>query len=170
MTLTRRFLAAASISFALIASGATARPAAGPLATVRAFADAINKNDMAGAAATFTPGEASIIDEFKPYVWIGPNALKDWAVSFGEDAKATGKTDPVATLASPIRVSVEDDTAYVVTRATFAYTQNGAKMQDEAVWTLVLKRTDKGWLIKAWAWGAHKPKAVMEATPAPKAS
>ena len=71
-------------------------------------------------------------------------------------SKKDGDTGGRVTLGTPFHVDITGDVAYVVVPATFSYSHKGTTVtQKNSVWTLVLKKTSTGWLISAWAWGAH---------------
>jgi hypothetical protein len=99
----------------------------------------------------------AIVDEFPPHVWIGPNAAAGWAAAQAADAKARADTDEKVTLGAPIRVQIDGNAAYVVTQASYAFTEKGKKMREQATWTFVLERAPAGWLIRSWSWNGHRP-------------
>lgn len=139
-------------------TGVSAAQAA-PMATVRQFVDGFNKGDTKTALATCA-SPASIIDEFAPHLWQGPNACADWARDLDASDKAAGISGGIVTLGRPwtLTITNEGDSsyAYVVVPTTYAYKLHG-KLQVESgsVWTLTLKKTDAGWRITAWAWAKH---------------
>jgi hypothetical protein len=64
---------------------------------VRRFIESMNKNDARAATATYAP-QASIIDEFPPYHWLGNSAFADWVRDFQVDSKKNDTTDVKLTL------------------------------------------------------------------------
>lgn len=93
-------------------------PKADVMATVRQFLDGFNKGDMKSAAAACAV-PISIIDEFPPHLWQGPNACMDWSPDFDINAKANAITDPVVKITSVSLVDVTGDRAYVVTKTSY---------------------------------------------------
>lgn len=156
--------AAITLGFAALLCAGVAPAAtktAGPGATARALAKAINKDDPQAAAALYADGEVALIDEFAPHAWIGPTAPADWFKAADADNKAGGVTDVALTLGPVARSEVEGDTAYLVYPAKLAFKAHGKAVAETALWTFVMTRTDGGWKIRAWSWGSHK------AVPAP---
>ena len=118
-----------ALSLALLVALTTAPIAASQesdvMATVSRFIDALNRNDAKAALATCAT-QASIIDEFPPHEWQGPNACEDWA------------------------------TAYVVVPATYTYKEHGTpKAERDSIFTVALRRLAAGWRITGWAWSRH---------------
>lgn len=145
---------------AALAVGAAALPAAASqesdvMATVHQFVDAFNRGDsktMLAACAT----QASIIDEFPPHEWEGPNACEDWATANAAENKNDGVTNPIVTLGTPWHVSVTRDRAYVVVPATYTYKVNGKPASEhDSIFTVALRRLAAGWRITGWAWSRH---------------
>lgn len=138
-----------ALAIAAFTMGATP---AGPMATVNQFITAFNKEDRAGELAACT-AQTGIIDDFPPHAWMSCSAWEDEYEAF---SKKDGDSGGQITLGTPWHVDVTGDVAYVVVPATFSYKHNGTTVtQKNSVWTLVLKKTSTGWLISAWAWGAH---------------
>src|SRR6476660_5406899 len=48
-------------------------------APIRQFIDGFNTGDLKSAFDAYSKGDISIIDEFAPYRWLGPNAAHGWA-------------------------------------------------------------------------------------------
>jgi len=144
----RALVAAALILFA---GPAFASDATDVVAAANAYNDAMNKNDMAGAAKSYALS-ATIIDEFAPHVWTGANAFQQWGADYGTFAKAQKMSDPWVTLAKPRHVNVEGDRAYVVFPATFKFKKAGKPVAEPALMTVALVKLDGQWKIAAWSW------------------
>jgi ketosteroid isomerase-like protein len=150
-----------SVIVLLIALVVTAVPShaqestAAVMATVHRFVDGFNKGDVKSAlAACATP--ASIIDEFPPHYWQGPNACADWARDYDVLNKRLGITDGIVTLERPSHVDVSANRAYVVIPVAFTYKEHGKRTSESgSIFTLVLQKNAAGWRIAAWAWAKH---------------
>lgn len=125
------------------------------MAIVHQFVDGFNAGDTKkGLAACASP--ASIVDEFPPHEWQGPNACADWAAAYDANAKANAITDGFVTLGTPAHVDVTGAYAYVVVPATYAYKQRGTPVKEsDSIFTVALKKTAAGWRITGWAWAKH---------------
>lgn len=140
------------------APAAESGPAA-VMAVVHQFIDGFNRGDTKTAlAACASP--ASIIDEFAPHHWDGPNACADWARDLAAANKKAGVTGGIVTLGRPWILNVTGDRngnyAYVVIPASYAYQVHGtAQKEVGSVFTLALKTTPAGWRIVAWSWSEH---------------
>ena len=123
-------------------------------APIHAFIDNMNKGDMAAAAAAYAP-DATIVDEFPPYRWMGATAFADWGRDYGTDAAKHAITEPLMTLAAPTTVNVDGDHAYAVIPATYTFKQAGKPMTDHGTFSFALTKGEAGWKIAAWAWAVN---------------
>jgi hypothetical protein len=134
-------------------------PATGddPAAPIRQFIDGFNSGDVQSAYATYASGQITIVDEFAPHIWTGPNAAHDWADAYDKHAKATGVTDGKVTYGKPTRIEQVADAAYVVIPTVYLYKENGKPTKEEGQMTAVLNRESGAWKIRAWTWSGVKP-------------
>src|SRR5690349_6229844 len=100
----KTMLLAATVALAF-AAPAFASDETDIMSVINKMNDALTKNDMKTAGATYATN-ASIIDEFPPHFWSGADAFGSWAKDFGADSKKHGDTDAVVTTAKPLHVSV----------------------------------------------------------------
>ncbi len=152
----------------LWAQAATAAPAPTELmAAPLQFVDGLDKGDIDRAAGAMTP-DATMIDEFPPHAWSGPDAFKRWLADFAASNTAAHVTGGKVKLGDPIVAEANGDVAYLVVAASETYKQNGVRMAETARMVFALRRTDGAWKIAAWAWAGRKPHpAVKAATPTP---
>lgn len=119
---------------------------------VNRFIDSMNRNDPRAATAAYAP-QASIIDEFPPYNWIGNTAFADWVRDLEIDAKKNGVTDAKVTLQKALHLDVTGDRAYVVVPAVMHFKLHGkSKFRDGSTMTFALQKFPDGWLIAGWTW------------------
>lgn len=148
-------LLGALVLAALLAGPAAASEQSDVVARVHQFVDGFNKGDTATALAACAD-EAFIIDDFSPYAWHGAGACSTWMNAFDANAKKSGITDGIVTLATPRHVDITADQAYVVVPATFKYKAKGKPVNETgSVLTATLHKSDRGWHITAWAWAKH---------------
>jgi hypothetical protein len=151
-------LLAAAVVTAAAAPAAQSGPAA-VMAVVHQFIDGFNRGDTKTAlAACASP--ASIIDEFAPHHWDGPNACANWARDLVAANKQAGITGGIVTLGQPWILDLSGDRngnyAYVVIPASYAYQVHGTPQKESgSIFTLALKMTPAGWRIVAWSWAKH---------------
>jgi len=133
-------------------SGVATPGQAAVMATVHQFVSGFNVSDTALAIAACTD-EMSIIDEFPPYEWHGPGALKTWLADYDTNAKKEGITAGIVTLAAPRCVDISGDRAYVVAPADYYFSQQGKPVQEiGATFTFALHKVAAGWRITGWSW------------------
>jgi hypothetical protein len=127
------------------------------MAPIRQFIDGFNTGDTHSAFAAYEDGDITIIDEFSPHRWTGPNAAKDWATDYEKHATATGVTEGIVKYSAPTRTEIEDDLAYVIIPTVYLYKQNGKPIAEEGQATFVLHAEPSGWKIRSWTWSGVKP-------------
>ena len=145
----------------LLAPIAFAATPADVTAPIKQFIDGFNTGDVKSAYAAYAPGTFTIIDEFAPHCWIGPNAAHEWAADYDKHATATGVTDGLVKYDAPTRSVIDGDTAYVVIPALYTYKEHGQPVAEEGQMTFVLHAETAGWKIQGWTWTGvvpHLPK------------
>lgn len=143
----------------LVFCAPTVIPATGddPAGPVRQFIDGFNSGDVQSAFATYATGTITIVDEFAPHIWSGPNAAHEWADAYNKHAQATGVTDGKVTYGKPTRIEEVADAAYVVIPTVYLYKEHGKPIKEEGQVTAVLNRESGAWKIRGWTWTGVKP-------------
>jgi len=126
-------------------------------APVRQFIDGFNAGNLQSAFAAYASGPITIVDEFAPHVWSGPNAAHEWADAYDKHAQATGVTDGKVTYGKPTRTEADADTAYVIMPTVYVYKEHGKRLKEEGQITAVLNREPGAWKIRGWTWSGVKP-------------
>jgi hypothetical protein len=155
----------AAIALLAIALGAPAAVPAGTddvSAPVRQFIDGFNTGNVQAAFATYASGTVTIVDEFAPHIWTGPDAAHQWADAYDKHAQATGVTDGKVTYGKPTRTEVDGDVAYLVLPTVYLYKEHGKPLQEEGEMTVVLNRQAGEWKIRSWTWTGKKPHPVKQ--------
>ena len=93
---------------------------AGPMETVRSYADAFNKGDVKTMAALFD-ASGSILDGMAPHLWQGPTACEDWYRDVLKEGEHVGAGGYFLVLGEPAHVDVAGDSGYVVVPATMTF-------------------------------------------------
>ena len=83
---------------------------ADPMATVRNYIDAFNRDDAKTMAAAFAP-QSSILDGMAPHFWQGPTAGQDWYRDVLAEGKQHGASGYRVTLDEPRHANVTGDAA-----------------------------------------------------------
>jgi hypothetical protein len=134
-------------SVGLLTAGSAANAESQLMAPVHQFIDNFNKGDVKMAAAAF--------------VWIGPNALGDWAHDLAAHDQAGGVSGQAVTLGEPTREIISGDKGYLVVSVVYSFKQQGAAMREPAQMTYALTKAPGGsWLITGWSWVGTAPVAA----------
>jgi len=155
--MTRIGLVAAALS--LIASAVSAATPDELMSAPRRFIDSLDKGDIPAASSTMT-ADVTMLDEFPPHAWSGPDALKHWLADYDSANKAAHITGGKVKLGDPIVAEATGDVAYVVATASETYKQDGKRMAESARMVFALRRDGGSWKIAAWAWAGRKPHAA----------
>lgn len=147
---------------ALVLSAPAVIPATGDdlAAPIRQFIDGFNSGDVQSAFATYASGSITIVDEFAPHIWTGPNAAHEWADAYDKHAQATGVTDGKVTYGKPTRIEADADTAYVIMPTVYLYKEHSKPVKEEGQITAVLNRESGAWKMRGWTWSGVKPHAA----------
>jgi hypothetical protein len=148
---------------ALVLCAPAVVPAAGddPAAPVRQLIDGFNSGNAQSAFAAYVKGPTTIVDEFAPHIWSGPNAAHEWADAYDKHAQATGVTDGKVTYGKPTRIEEVADAAYVVMPAIYRYKEQGKSTREDGQFTAVLNRESGAWKIRGWTWTGAKPRSAQ---------
>jgi hypothetical protein len=150
-----------------LAAGAVAAAPADDLMTApRAFIARLDAAEIDAAAATMTT-DPTILDEFPPHSWSGPDAFKRWLADYAAANKATYKTVGKVKLGDPIVAEATGDVAYVVAAASETYKENGVRMAETARMVFALRREGGTWKIASWAWAGRNPHPAVKAAKTP---
>jgi SnoaL-like domain len=145
-------LAAATAAALLAVSPAEASERTDVMAVLKQYAASFNKGDKDANVAACAP-QASIIDEFPPYMWQGPTACTDW---WNDNETFVKKNEIMGSNLAPGQPShteIIGDRAYLVVPTTFTYKVHGKSVKESgAVWTVALQKVSDGWRITSWAW------------------
>jgi hypothetical protein len=147
----------ALFAIVLLTNTAIAAAPTDVMVPIRQFIDGFNTGDTHSAFAAYEDGDITIIDEFSPHRWTGPNAAKEWAVDYDKHATATGVTGGLVKYSAPTRTEIGDDLAYVIIPTVYLYKQNGTPFAEEGHMTFVLHAEQSGWKIRSWTWSGVKP-------------
>jgi ketosteroid isomerase-like protein len=134
--------------------------AAGPgdvMAPIRQGIDGFNKGDTKTAFAAYSKGDVTMVDEFAPFRWTGPNAVEAWSDAYAKHAAATGVTDGTVKYGEPTRTEIAGSLAYVVVPTVYLYKDHGKDTAEEGSLTFLLRAEADGWKIRGWTWTGVKP-------------
>ncbi len=135
-----------AMAAALMAATTVAAAPTDDLMTVpKAFIDNLDAGKIDAAGATMT-ADVTIIDEFTPYAWSGPDAFKRWLADFGASNTAGHVVGAKVKLGDAIVTQAAGDTAYVVASAE----------------VFALRRDGGAWKIASWAWAGRKPHPAVK--------
>ena len=136
---------------------ATAAGVENLIAPIHQFIDGFNSGNVTSAYAAYAPGDITIVDEFAPHRWAGPNAPQTWAADYDKHARATGVSDGWVKYGEPTRAEVEGDVAYIIIPTVYQYKEHGQATLEEGQMTFVLHRAAGLWKIQSWTWTGVPP-------------
>lgn len=145
------------LACALLTPAVLAAPEDDVIKPIHQFIDSFDKGDVQAALATYAAGDISIIDEVSPFVWLGPDAPKQWAADLGKQMSDEGITDAKVTYEAATRVVVNGKMAYVILPTAYLFKQHGTAMKEEGQMTFSLRMEGDGWKIAAWTWTGGDP-------------
>jgi uncharacterized protein DUF4440 len=156
MRFVRALTSAASVLAVICAvagPGSAAAPPDPALAALPAkMVAALVAND-ATAFRAVCAASTTVIDEFPPYSWSGPDTCARWSAAFKVFMGQVKMTDPKGTVAPHPFIDVTGNHAYVVAKVKWDATLSGKPISEEGTWTFVLAKSGAAWKITSIAWG-----------------
>jgi ketosteroid isomerase-like protein len=146
-----RTLTLSLLALLLFSIPANASPESDITDTVQRWFDAFNKDD-AKTVASFCTKDATVLDDFPPHSWQGPNACAHWYSAFRAFIAKSNITEPTVTLGKAQHVDITGDTAYVVIPTTLDFKKDGKPTHETGIITLKMHKSATAWQIAAWAW------------------
>ncbi len=135
-----------------LAGQSLAEDNSGIMKPVNGFIEATGAAADIDRAASYWTANQSMVDEFAPYHWTGPNAVRTWWKGLLKDNKANGSSDVVVTSTAAARVQRSGLHAYVVQPANVSFNTKGQHVSVTGALTFALDRTKTGWKIASCAW------------------
>ena len=149
----KTIIAAAAAAFTLSLAGqALAADDSAIMTPVNGFIEATGKAADINRAASYWTANQSMVDEFAPYHWTGPNAVRNWWAGFLADSKKSGATDAVVVTTARPHILQTATHAYVVQPARVELKVKGKPVAINGLLTFALDRTKAGWKIASCAW------------------
>jgi ketosteroid isomerase-like protein len=121
------------------------------MARIQQVVDAWEKGDIAAVTAGFT-SSPTLMDEFEPDYWQGPNALQDYAKANAAYNEKNGITDTSIKTLEATYLNINGSYAYVVEPAIYKFKQQGKDVQENGISTLTLQKIEGSWRISGWSW------------------
>lgn len=159
MRLLPSFFAAALVASTLTATGALAAdpvPTPTPDPAVLALPGKMVTALIADDAATLRAAcaaNATVVDEFSPYMWSGADACVRWAAGFKAFAKQAKLTNFKGTVLPKPFTDISGPRTYMVARVRFDALLDGKPISEEGTWTFVVVKTGAVQKIASLSWG-----------------
>jgi hypothetical protein len=124
------------------------------MAAVEKVARFMATGDDAHLQHAFADSNVTIIENFAPYVFQGPDAVQQWARLF--KAHATGLANLQVSFGEAHDFSVDGDLAYFSLPTTWTGTTKGRKFSEDGGWAFVLVRHDASWRVQNYGWAVTR--------------
>ena len=108
---------------------------------------------VAALVALTVDGPQVMQDNFPPFLWTGPGAMKAWLGDYVANVAKEQDTETKTVVGAPIYVRSEGDRVYAAFPVTYTYKKAGAPMREDLVWSVVALRTAQGLRFEAMAYG-----------------
>jgi hypothetical protein len=118
---------------------------------VRSFVAAAN-NDNRAAYVALCAKDIFIHDHVPPFVFQGPRACSDDWDAGDVWMKQNKLTWGAFDLSDPSFTDAAGGRVYAVFPLSAAFTRDGRRGTEKAIWSFVLNREHGAWRIESWAW------------------
>jgi hypothetical protein len=128
------------------------------LAPVRALVAFMSKLPVGEHATMFAPRGVTIIENFPPYVFVGPDAVARWEAGFRTHVAAEQDTELKVEFGPAQDFGVTGNRAYFALPTTWTGRSAGRSFEEQGAWSFVLVRAGTGWKILGYGWGVSSLK------------
>ena len=154
----RAFVSAVALAMALAAgSAAGAAPTPPPpdpaLTALPAQMIAALLADDVVALRAHCAASTTVVDEFAPYSWSGPDACVRWSAAFKTFAAQLKLTGFKGTIAPMPFTDVSGSHGYITAKVTLHAMLSGKPISEQGTWAFVAAKAGTGWKITSVAWG-----------------
>ena len=98
----------------------------------------------------FADAGVVIVENFAPYVFHGPSAVRDWAVGFRDHAKSLSQLRP--TFGKPQDFNGDGERVYFSLPTNWTGLSNGRRFSEDGGWSFVLARAGNEWRVQSYGW------------------
>ena len=135
-------------------AGAGEQPDPAMLAAVERVAAFIETGGAASLERTFADGEVTIVENFPPHVFAGPDAVATWSGAMREHLQgATGLRHKFGRAQDFSRTG--DDVFFSLPTSWRGFHQGKAFVEDGG-WAFVLRRQGGGWRVRGYGWAVTR--------------
>jgi ketosteroid isomerase-like protein len=147
-----RALLLSAIAAGFIATPAlAAAPNAAIMTTLNGLLAATNADNASKVNSYFT-SPATIVDEFPPYTWTGPNAGAAWWRAVAASNVSLHIKNMHVAMGRITQSNVSGSWAYAVVPLTITATSKGKPWRETGLWAAVLHRTGGVWKVASASW------------------
>ena len=98
----------------------------------------------------FSVAGVTIVEEFAPYLFEGPDAVTRWKA--GMRQHAVGSEDLRSKFGDPQDFSVEKDRAFFTLPTSWRGSIHGTPFYEEGGWAFLLLREGERWRLRSYGW------------------
>jgi hypothetical protein len=128
----------------------SARPDVAMMAAVERLARFMITREEADLFDIFADGGVVIVENFAPYVFHGPSAVRDWADGFRSHADDLSQLRP--SFGAPQDFSSDGERVYFSLPTTWAGLSCGRRFSEDGGWSFVLVRDGAAWRVQSYGW------------------
>jgi hypothetical protein len=104
----------------------------------------------ADLAEVFADSGVVIVENFVPYTFHGPSAVRDWAAGFREHAANISQLVPA--FGEPQDFNGDGERVYFALPTTWTGLNHGHRFSEDGGWSFILVRNGAEWRVQAYGW------------------
>jgi hypothetical protein len=106
-----------------------------------------------------------IVENFAPYIYIGPSAVTRWETGFRGHVASGDLSELDVKFGEPQDFSRDGDRAYFALPTTWTGRTGRQRFKETGVWSFVLVRFNDAWHVLAYAWGVMELQSPAKPVP-----
>lgn len=135
---------------------AAERPDNSMMVPIQALVHFMSSPPASPISGVFAKKGVVIVENFAPYIFIGPGAVSGWETGFRGHFLNDKLSDLEVTFGEPQDFGRDGNRAYFALPTAWTGRSQTKRFKEDGVWSFVLVRTSNAWRVLGYAWGVKE--------------
>ncbi|MBS0394647.1 MAG: hypothetical protein JSR54_08470 [Proteobacteria bacterium] len=143
-----------------LAAQADEGPTAAMMAPVAALAEYMRSPPPGRHPTMFAERSVTIVENFPPYLFVGPDAVPHWEAGFRAHLAAAKDSELKVEFGPPQDYSVTGKRVFFTLPTTWSGLSGGKRFVEHGAWSFVLVHVGAEWKVLGYGWGVSDAQLV----------